>query len=404
MIIRWTNSVADALLSLRVHWLSTAFGLVSVAAAVAAFSTTLLVSGAMTDVLGKRFEYLGRDAMTVSVADGENHNLPMSISTYRALARIAGISAIAPIIELSGKNSRASHGKHSVVTQAIATTSDYFRVSSLSLKFGRGLAVADDQRATKTCVIGSELAARLGLQNNPLGQYMQLGEASVRVIGVLAPTMESGKFISLDYVVIISMETARAIGVDTGQIDRALVMPSNTAFAGDLRDRMARLVSTREWAEKGKGGLSARVETRDQLIKASKEASEKQGLVVSLIASLSLLVSSIGIMNVAYLGVTERFREIGLRRAVGASSVGIQRLLLIESLLVSIGGDFIGIGISMLAAQPVARLFGIQQALPLDFSKIGLVSLLAIGITVGFCLAPARRAATVDPVAALRSD
>ncbi|KRE96757.1 hypothetical protein ASG87_15645 [Frateuria sp. Soil773] len=233
---------------------------------------------------------------------------------------------------------------------------------------------------------------------------MQLGEASVRVIGVLAPTMESGKFISLDYVVIISMETARAIGVDTGQIDRALVMPSNTAFAGDLRDRMARLVSTREWAEKGKGGLSARVETRDQLIKASKEASEKQGLVVSLIASLSLLVSSIGIMNVAYLGVTERFREIGLRRAVGASSVGIQRLLLIESLLVSIGGDFIGIGISMLAAQPVARLFGIQQALPLDFSKIGLVSLLAIGITVGFCLAPARRAATVDPVAALRSD
>lgn len=400
---RWINQVANAAISLRVHWASTLFGVVSVAAAVAGFSATLTISDAMTESLGKRFEYLGRDTVAVSMTDRDGQGVSMSERSYRALARAKGVFAAAPIIEMPGTFSRVSHGEATIVTRAIATTSDYFRINLLPLHVGRGLTASDDLRPTRACVIGYRLASRLGLGADPRGSFIRLGDASLRVVGVLNETMESGKFASLDYIVITSVQTAQSLGIDTGQIDKLLVAPM-VGFDKDIGRELKIGAATTAQLHAEANGSGLRIESRDQLIQASREATQKQGFVVSLIAALSLVVSGFGIMNVAYLGVAERVQEIGLRRAVGASTRMIRNLFLTEALLISVFGDFIGLFVAWFSARPIASLFDVHVANALDPVKLGLVSALAVAITVVFCLAPARRASAMDPIVALRAD
>lgn len=397
---RLLAAVHDALRSLRAFWGATAFAVLTIALSVAAFATVVAIGSGMTLAIGKRFELLGRDTVTLTLTDADMNMAAMPESLLSRLEHdVAGIRTAVPVSELEGRFARASSGRESIVTPAIATTSGYFVLSKATFQQGRGLVTDDDMHATRTCVIGSKVAARLGLASAPIGAYLHIGDASVRVVGVLDETREPGKFVSLDYVVIVSRLTAASLGAASTGIDRIILAPQPGLEPTDFMAALRR--SAQSAAPQG---MKVRIETRNQLMNASREATARQTLLVSIVAMLSLGVSGLGLMNIAYLAISERFQEIGLRRALGASKVSIRNLFLLESLLVSVAGVTVGLILAGMASGFVASAFGIAALPSFALAQLTLVSLLSVGLTMAFTVLPAMRAAAVDPVLALKAD
>ncbi|MDZ7372369.1 MAG: ABC transporter permease [candidate division KSB1 bacterium] len=281
--------------------------------------------------------------------------------------------------------------------EIVGTTEDYLYTSNAFPEIGRFLTELDVSHRRSDCVIGWEIADKLFGREDPLGKRIQIGGHPVRVVGVL---QKKGRMFgySLDKYVVIPFGLFeklfggnRSIDIEVRVKDPALMEEAKLELEGILR-RVRKVPP-------GKKNDFA-INEQSMLIQAYRNLTTSLWAVAIGVGSISLLVGGIGIMNILLVSVTERTREIGIRKAVGARNRDILWQFLVESMIIVAVGVVIGIGLAIGLAKLIASATPIPAAITPWVAVLGILFILTIGTVFG--IYPASRAARLNPIESLR--
>jgi putative ABC transport system permease protein len=349
----------------------------------------------------EKVESLGANLLYVFVNQEDRNGT--SESSQLVLADVDAISSQAPAVKivspLISSNFQLTYQSRTTKAGVQGVTPSYLQLRNLQVARGRFLDEAAQRQNATVVVLGSELASKLFDRANPVGRDVQIGILSFRVIGVLQP---KGAFLGVNpdanvYVPITTManqligrRVPQGIPIDVIELS-AKNRESIRAAAFQVSNILTKVHGKKDFS------VVANKSVQDLLGQITGTLS----LMLAAIAAISLLVGGIGIMNIMLVSVTERTQEIGLRKAVGASESAILLQFLIEAVILSIVGGLLGVGIGAGGAMAVGIFTPLKPTIPL--STILLATSVSGGIGLIFGVAPARRAAKLDPIVALRS-
>ncbi|HEX8340172.1 MAG TPA: ABC transporter permease [Tepidisphaeraceae bacterium] len=343
------------------------------------------------------------------------------------LQRVSNVPGLSRIVPLRDSRKRVSYGtKQFPAVNGISTTSDLFPVINLRLSSGRFFTKTDEQQAATVCVIGSEAARQMFPSQDPLGAQIQVGVPSsgmavLTVVGVLEPTglranADKANIMvrDIDFDVYFPMSLSQTVFRNTifrrtaGSMEMEMLEYSEIWVQVQSVDDVEQTAAIFSNIVGLPGREDVTVKAPIELLRAAEKTAKQFNFVLGGIASLSLLVGGIGIMNIMLASVTERTREIGIRRALGAKQRHITLQFLIETTVISQLGGLIGIAIGISAALVLPPLlerlgFGDYPTAIAPWSVIG--SFVISGLTgICFGLYPAMAAAKMNPIEALRHE
>jgi len=277
---------------------------------------------------------------------------------------------------------------------------NYFDIRDWPIQSGTRFTESDERGETKVCILGQTVATNLFGQNSyPVGAIIRIGNLPFRVIGVLASKGQNANGDDQDDIVIAPFSTVqkKLIGwtfanvIFASAVSSAAVNEASNEITQLLRDRH----KLTQWQPN-----DFTVRTQTEIATTADATTQTMTLLLASIAGISLIVGGIGIMNIMLVSVTERTREIGIRMAVGARGNDVLTQFLIEALSLSFAGGIIGIALGVLASQFVSNI----QKWPISISpeSIVLAFVFAAAIGIFFGWYPARKAANLNPIEALR--
>jgi putative ABC transport system permease protein len=331
---------------------------------------------------------------------------PITIEDAQAIAdpfQAPSVMAVAPVIQDSGK---VTFGRESTTTSITGVTPDYQTVRNYGLVEGEFINQEHMLGQASVVLLGTTVADKLfGRQEGVVGETVRIEGQPFRVIGVLQSKGGSG-FSNADNQVMVPLSTAQARLIHhavTDQLDLLLVEAVNPKSVPAASEEVAQILRTRHRTAIGADDFT--ILTQQDFLSTASTITNVLTIFLGGVAAISLLVGGIGIMNIMLVSVTERTREIGLRKAVGAHKADIMIQFLAESSVLSLLGGVIGIilGYSIaFAVSQVAKANNavIAPAFGLDIILIATIFSTAVGLFFG--LYPANRAANLEPVEALR--
>ena len=289
------------------------------------------------------------------------------------------------------------HGRDAEGVPVWGVEGGYPEVGDFPLESGRHLMERDDISRAQVAVIGSHVAESFFLHEDPIGKDLKIAGHRMTVVGVLSPRggTESD---SKDDIVLLPLSTLRKRVVDRGSVD-LMVRVSDPEWMEDAKDEAALYLKIRR-GKKPYEEADFDILTDEQVLAIYTQATRLIYAALVGIVSLSLVVGGIVIMNIMLVSVTERTREIGIRKAIGARSAHITAQFLVEAVVLSVAGGLAGALGGALAAFLVQRLSPLPAAVQVWSVLVGL--LLAGSVGLFFGIYPARRAAQLAPIAALR--
>ena len=305
------------------------------------------------------------------------------------LKRLGQLERGTPISMATGS---VAHGERRRQVAVIGTTSEFLEVRKLSLNRGRFLPEGELHRGSAVVVIGERVASELFPGENPVGKIIRIEDWRMRVIGVLSPRgTQLG--VDVDDLVIIPVATGMSI-FNRASLFRILLVVRAYADLDVASRRVTEIVEARH------GEDDVTVITQKSVVTTLGEILRTLTLVLVAIASISLSVAGIGIMNVMLVSVSERTAEVGLLKAVGVSPRQIVAAFLTEAALLSLAGAALGVAAGWIG---VGILVGIYPDLSARPPLWAVAAAMAVALLVGiiFGVAPARRAAKLDPILAL---
>ncbi len=321
-----------------------------------------------------------------------------------ALSVVPGAQSVALRKEI--KVDQLVSGVNVVAGQAFAVSPRYAEHSGLQIAHGRWLTLEDGATISPVCVLGARLAQTLLGSADPIGARIKLNQVWLEVVGVLADRSASkeefeGVKLGLDDErLFVPWETGRArfkFPVIEDEVD-AISLRLDGSIEPDLASRVLQTIIEQRHA----GADDTRLIVPMGLYRQHQQTQRIFTIVMSSIAAVSLLVGGIGIMNIMLANVLERRREIGLKRALGARKRNVVQQFLAEALVIAVSGALCGVLLGAVAAYSIATLAGWSVAWS-PFTLM-IAFYLCIGFGIAFGVFPARQAAELDPIAALRSD
>jgi putative ABC transport system permease protein len=377
---------------LRTSRLRAALTMLGVIIGVASVVALVGVGQGTTANITSRLAGLGTNLLTINPANG---SAGLTLDDVAAIGKIDGVAAVAPELQTSAT---VAVGTKNTSTSVIGTNSSYAFVRAYNVWQGTFLNDASDDNNLRTVVLGSTVADNLGLDASAVGTLVTINGLPFQVIGITQPKGGSGFNDPDDQVMVpvgvvrkyfVAGDTVRTVGVSVASVDQmADVKASIEAL---LRDR-------HDLAATASDDFS--ILDQSQLLDTANSIAGTLALLLGGIASISLIVGGIGIMNIMLVSVRERTREIGIRKAVGARSRDILAQFLIEALTLSLIGGLIGIVIGLGASAGIARLGGWTFVVSPTIVALAVLFSLAVGVIFGVW--PARQAARLDPISALR--
>ena len=321
----------------------------------------------------------------------------LTVADARAITEVCPtVASLAPLRERSEQITRDGHRTEASI---VATTRSFIGTEELVLKEGRFLTDTDVREAKRIIVLGHDLSESLFPYENAVGSRVRIQTDWYAVVGALEPRELSrrGSRLSGRNVNRVAFIPLSVVPEPTGRIDEIAI---RIVEADAVRDS-ARLIET-VVARRHRGAKDFELVVPQELIAGYERARFQFNVVVGAVAAISLLVGGIGIMNIMLANVTERIREIGVRRSLGASRHDIVHQFLMEALLLTGVGGVVGIVLGAAASVAVSSYAGWQTALSVR-AVIGAMTL-AVGTGVGFGVYPAIQAAHQNPVEALRHE
>lgn len=337
---------------------------------------------------------LGADLLTMTIYDGKTS---ISYADLDNFAALPNIDCIAPYKQLSANVSRGST-KLSYFN-LIATNNNYLNVMGYDLDKGRGLSEIDVENSTKAVIIGKSIAEELFGWESPVGKSLKINGDDYTVIGTLKSSSMNSE---VDDMMIVPLTTAKYLG-DTAAVTDMLLKATDTNDVDSTADTVKSYVENQYNIDSE--GFD--VYTNTSVLESVKQVSQELSLLLGGIASISLIVGGIGIMNVMLVSVTERTKEIGIRKSLGAKRRDISKQFLIESIVLSLLGGIIGIlfGIGCGALiNFICNYLGYVSIFALSIGVILISSSVSIAVGLIFGSFPSYRAACLKPIDALKQE
>jgi putative ABC transport system permease protein len=386
--------------ALRGHRLRTSLSVLGVAIGVSSvILLTSLGEGARL-YLVQEFFSLGSNLLVVLPGKTETTGsmIPMggtpndlTIEDAEAVAReVRGVRRVAPLAIGAAAVTNGEKRRDAVV---VGTTAHFLRIRDIGIATGRFLPSSDMRDEARICVIGATIRRELFGRENPVGRMIRIGEARYRIIGALE---EGGVSIGgdVDEMVFLPVKGAMRL-LDRAGLFRLFVEAVTTDDLPRVKAEMATLLK-----ERHRGVEDITIFTPDAVLASFQKILQTLTLVLAAIAGISLGVAGIGIMNVMLVSVSERTREIGLMKAIGATTGQILGLILVEATILSATGGALGLGIGMAGARLLRQIYPVFPATPPDWAVAAAV-IVSIAVGIVFGLVPARRATRLDPITAL---
>ncbi len=334
---------------------------------------------------------------------GQNAQGVLYLDDYTALQR--GLSNVAGIVPEWRTSATLVYGRTSLAEQVTATTAEFAGVRAYEVERGRFISPADGDRTARVAVLGAQTAADLFGGLNPVGRTIKINGAAFEVIGVLTAKGSSG-FGSADEIVIVPLETGYAKLAGSQAVRGGRRVLSSLALSAAESGQVDQVMADAERLLRREHGLGLHddadftVISQSQILGTLSTITTTLTVFLGAIAGLSLLVGGIGIMNIMLVSVTERTKEIGLRKAVGAKRSAILAQFLVETLVLSLLGGLLGIGLGWAIAFAITAADLITATVSLDAVALAFGFSAAVGIFFG--LYPAWRASRLRPIEALR--
>ncbi|BAQ62959.1 cell division protein FtsX [Geminocystis sp. NIES-3708] len=401
-----TDSIKMATTTLMANKMRSSLTMLGIIIGNASVISMIGIGQAAQKLASDQFESLGANVLFVVPGSRESRRTTFEVPKTLVLDDADAIATQVPsVMEVAPQiNSRllVTYGNKNNNTSIVGTTPSFLTVRSFDVSQGRFISESDLLRNKKVVVLGSQIAEDFFPNNNPIGKRLRIKNVSFEVIGI----MESkGSFLGTnqDEILYIPLTTmANQIVGKTSNYGLELSFISISARDAEsiaaARFQIENLLRLRH---KIVGEDDFRVETQKDILSIVGTVTGGLTMMLGAIAAISLLVGGIGVMNIMLVSVSERTQEIGLRKAIGATENNILSQFLIEAIIISAVGGFVGtiIGISGLT------IIGLVSPLPTNISITTIF--LAVGVSGGiglfFGVLPAKQAAKLDPIVALRS-
>ena len=397
------ETIKVALSALRANKLRSVLTMLGIIIGVGAVITVIAMGEGAQRAVQEQIESLGSNQLTISSGYrwhrgvGAGGSTFIGVDDYEALAAEARlISAVVPeseaALQIELRNSN-------VTAEITGTTPGFLEVRNLSLAYGRFLKGSDMVARKTVAVIGADLPSRLGTTADLLvGQTIRIRAIPFEVIGVLDSSGESGRY-SVDDKVIIPLPTARYRISGSDRLNSITVVAASQDNLAQAMVEVERIVRREHHLRPGDDN-DFFIRNRADLMETFQETTRTFSILLAGIALVSLLVGGIGIMNIMLVSVTERTREIGVRKAMGATRRNILFQFLVEALTMCTAGALLGLVLGVIAATLLSHYANWNTAVAPQAALLAVGFASAIGLFFG--IYPARRAAALDPIVALR--
>jgi len=360
-----------------------------------------LVAGAERKVMGQ-ISAMGTDLLIVrpgqsgrgGVFTGSRENLKLD-DAMAILKEVPNVREVAPVVR---GGVQLKYFQKNANSTLLGTSVTYFPIRDFAIERGRPFNDAQVDSLSRVAVLGSTTAEKLFGSIDPIDEVIKINGMSFRVIGVLRAKGDQG-FFNLDDQVIVPYSTAMQQVLGVSSLREIDVRATARHDLTQVQEKITTLLRKRHRIQQGFDD-DFEVHNIADIQRAASTINQILTLLAGGIASISLLVGGIGIMNVMLVSVTERTREIGVRKAIGAKDRDILRQFLIEAMLLSGVGGLIGLGIGVGMASMVAVVTSFEAVV--HTSSIPLAVGFAAGVGIFFGYYPALRAARLDPIEALR--
>ncbi|MHB1223354.1 MAG: ABC transporter permease [Gemmatimonadaceae bacterium] len=404
MLVGETLSVA--LGALRANKLRSFLTMLGIVIGVSAVIAVVALGRGAQKAVNERISALGTTLLTVNAGQAFGRGVasadsraPLTMDDATFLAeRITHATAVQP--EMS-RQLQVQYLNKNTNTQVVGTTSNYLEVRKYEMEAGRMFTTADDMGRRRVAVVGPSVLASLGLDNPQalIGQPVRIRGLQFEVVGVLKSKGSSSGFNDPDDQVLIPLQTARFRAFGSDRLRSISVLATSDA---EIPLAMADIQKLLRRSHRLRQGQADDFQIRNQadFLSTAAETTQVFGLLLAGIATVSLLVGGIGIMNIMLVSVTERTREIGVRKALGATSNNILLQFLIEAVVLCLVGGLVGVILGTGGAWALSALGSFSTDVSSDSIVLAFVFSALVGVVFGVW--PARRAATLDPIVALR--
>lgn len=401
------NHLQNAHDSLRSNRTRSGLTMLGITIGVASITTILALSSGASQIVSNQVDELGGNIAVIRPGQRQAAGLEqltqvpsqqfyaastLTDSDIESIGQIANVDGIAPLMILTGAVKGDNEAPKN--TPIVATTPELEKVNQLPIRDGQFL---DPSLQLNTAVIGPQLSVDIFGTEQSIGKTTYLRGRPYTIIGILErqnnPINYNG--IDFDNAIIINKDSGRILNQGVTQIQQINVRTTSVANLGQVITDMNKALLRNHFNEPDFTVLSG-----EEIAQPTSQLFAAIAGVTTAIAAISLLVGGIGVMNIMLVGVAERTREIGIRKAVGASNGDIVAQFLIESLLLSIGGGLIGYVFGYILAFAISTFLTFDPVFSWEIAGIAVAVSLVVGVLFG--LYPAIRAARKDPISALR--
>ncbi len=406
----WLETFRAGIEAVRAHRLRSLLTMLGIVIGISSVILTVgLGQGAQNEVKDQ-ISALGSNLLIVSpgsttdssgVRGGFGSASTLTLQDATAMADDSVVPDAARVAPTTSSSTSLTVGETNWTTSVVGTTTSWLDVRARTLSDGRFFTAKEVDQSADVVVLGSDTAGELFSFGSPVGQTVTVDGTPMTVIGVLASSGSSATGSSEDDQAVLPIGTAKQVTGASGSSVSTIYVEATTAetLSAAYQEIDALLLNLH--------GVSAAdadftISTQDSLVATANATNQTLTVLLGGIAAISLLVGGIGVMNIMLVSVTERVREIGLRKALGATPRVIRRQFLVEASVLGLAGGVVGVLIGTVGAQVLPSL--IDQ--PVSVSAVATLGAIgtALALGIGFGVYPASRAARLTPIDALRSE
>ncbi|HEY2690069.1 MAG TPA: ABC transporter permease [Streptosporangiaceae bacterium] len=409
--MNWRETLRTGLEAVRAHRLRSALTMLGILIGIAAVILTVGFGEGASAQIRAQINSLGTNLLIITPGSATSSGgavSPLGSATTLTLQDAGALSSktaapdIAAVTPTSVTGQTLTAGTANWTTTVVGTTPTWLKIRARSLAEGRFLTAADEKSVADVTVLGPTTASKLFSRSNPLGQTVNINGVPLEVVGVLTSAGSSSSATNEDDQALVPMSTlnqqiggASATSVSTIYVEAS----SPGTLSAAYQEANALLLNLH--------GVSAKnpdftINSQQSLLSTAGSVNQTLTALLAGIAAISLLVGGIGVMNIMLVSVTERIREIGLRKALGATPRVIRRQFLVEASMLGFAGGVAGLVIGGVGSRALEHFISQPVTISAAAAAGALVVALVIGIVAG--VYPAGRAARLAPIEALRSE